>query len=239
MDTSDRYRHWQLGVPLAVALVVTAFAACSRKSDSGSAAATEAAKPVASTASAEVDPLVQRADSARIKGSPAAPVWLIVVSDFQCPYCKVWHDNTLPAVEAEYVATGKVRLAYVNFPLGQHAHAFVAAEAAMCAGTQGRFWEYADALFSTQNEWSPLENAGPVFARLAARLGLDTAAWSDCINRHVMRQLIEADRERSLQAGVNSTPTLIAGNRKLAGAAPIADTRRLLDSALAEAGRSR
>ncbi|HWP02828.1 MAG TPA: thioredoxin domain-containing protein, partial [Gemmatimonadaceae bacterium] len=182
MDTSDRYRLRQLGVSLVAALVVTTVAACSQSSGNGSAAEAETAKPAASSAPAEVDPLVQRADSARIKGNPTAPVWLIVVSDFQCPYCKIWHDNTLPAVEAEYVATGKVRLAYVNFPLGQHAHAFVAAEAAMCAGTQGRFWEYADALFSTQNEWSPLENAGPVFARLAARLGLDTTAWSDCIN---------------------------------------------------------
>lgn len=239
MDTSERYRRWQLRSGLVAALLVATITACSRASGNGSAAESETAKPAASTTPAEVDPLVQRADSARIKGNPAAPVWLIVVSDFQCPYCKIWHDNTQPVVEAEYVATGKVRLAYVNFPLGQHAHAFVAAEAAMCAGTQGRFWEYADALFSTQDEWSSLENAGPVFARLAARLGLDTTAWSDCINRHVMRQLIEADRERSLQAGVNSTPTLIAGNRKLAGAAPIADMRRLLDSALAEAGRSR
>jgi protein-disulfide isomerase len=236
----NSHRHHSLGryPPLAAALAVAATLGCSGSSSAGRAEA-EPASSAASTSVAESDPLVQRADSARIAGNPNASVWLIVVSDFQCPYCKIWHDNTLPAVKAEYVNTGKVRLAYVNFPLGQHPHAIPAAEAAMCAGAQGKFWEYADSLFTTQNEWSPLENAGPVLARLAARVGLDTSAWSDCINRHVMRPLIESDRERSLQAGVNSTPTLIAGNHRLAGAAPIGDMRRMLDSALAEAARSR
>ncbi|MEA2766837.1 MAG: hypothetical protein QOK07_3241, partial [Gemmatimonadaceae bacterium] len=68
-----------------------------------------------------------KADLARIQGNPDAPVWVIEVSDFQCPYCKQWHDETYPVLRDEFVRTGKVRLAYVNFPLAQHQYAWPAA----------------------------------------------------------------------------------------------------------------
>src|SRR5438270_1961275 len=90
----------------------------------------------ARVAKAPPDSNITRADLARIQGSPNAPLWVIEVSDFQCPYCKQWHDQTYTAFVAQYVKTGKVRLAYVNFPLGIHVHAFPAAEAAMCAAAQ-------------------------------------------------------------------------------------------------------
>ncbi|HEY3134160.1 MAG TPA: thioredoxin domain-containing protein, partial [Gemmatimonadaceae bacterium] len=69
------------------------------------------------------DSNITRADLARIQGSSSAPVWVIEVSDFQCPFCKQWHDQTYPLLRDQYVKTGKVRLAYVNFPLAIHAHA--------------------------------------------------------------------------------------------------------------------
>src|SRR3954447_6475356 len=99
------------------------------------------------------DPIITRADLARIQGSPSAPLWVIEVSDFQCPYCKQWHDQTYNTFLDQYVKTGKVRLAYVNFPLGIHAHAFPAAEAAMCAGVQNKFWPMHDSLFASQGRW--------------------------------------------------------------------------------------
>src|ERR1700674_2022472 len=64
---------------------------------------------------------------------PCPPGWVIEVTVFQCPYCKQWHDQTYPAFRDQYVNTGKVRLAYVNFPLAIHAQAWPAAESAMCA----------------------------------------------------------------------------------------------------------
>ena len=105
---------------------------------------------------APTDSNITRADLARIQGSASAPVWVIEVSDFQCPYCKQWHDQTYAAFRDQYVKTGKVRLAYVNFPLSSHAHAWPAAESAMCAGAQGKFWQMHDALFTTQNKWEAM-----------------------------------------------------------------------------------
>ena len=79
---------------------------------------------VASTAAAPSDSDGVRADLARIQGSPTAPVWVIEVSDFQCPFCKEWHDQTYQKLRDEFVKTGKVRLAYINFPLAQHRNAW-------------------------------------------------------------------------------------------------------------------
>ena len=72
-----------------------------------------AAKPTAETNPVN-DPMVAHADSARIRGSSLAKVWLIVASDFQCPYCKMWHDSSDATIRRDYVDNGKVRLAYIN-----------------------------------------------------------------------------------------------------------------------------
>jgi protein-disulfide isomerase len=81
-----------------------------RGSESAATAATPSA--TATTVSAAQDSNITRADLARTDGSATAPVWVIVASDFQCPYCKEWHDVTYPALHNEFVKTGKVRVAY-------------------------------------------------------------------------------------------------------------------------------
>jgi protein-disulfide isomerase len=215
----------------------------------GTAAREEAAgnAPTVKGAVADsTDPRVQRADLARIRGDTAAKVWLVIVSDFQCPFCKRWFDETAPIVDREYVATGKIRVAYVNFPIASlHSHAEQAAEAAMCAGAQGKFWEYHDRLFQAQGEWAPQPDVGPYFDRLAQSLGLDPAAFSACTSGHVMRGMVFADMQRGRAAGVGSTPTFLVGNERSEGAWPIDSLRPLLDRALAAAngggggGRSR
>lgn len=209
------------------------LAACTGQSEDDNFK-TFAASPSAGAAS---DPSVARADSARIAGHSDAPVWIIEVSDFQCPYCKVWHDEVYPAVKREYVDSGKVRLAYVNFPLGQHRHARPAAEAALCAGAQGRFWEYHDALFDTQAEWTPLANADALFLTLGERVGLDLDEQRDCLDSDVMLPLIEADLQRMNEAGVGSTPSFFVGDEQL-GNAPLSEFRRAIDSALERAGQA-
>ncbi len=160
---------------------------------------------------------------------------MIVVSDFQCPYCKQWHDQTYPALLNEYVKTGKVRVAYVNYPLAMHAQARPTAEAAMCAGAQGKFWQMHDAIFATQARWSRLPSADTVFAGLARGVGLEMSAWRRCMSSHAMMPLIEADRDRAVQAGVNSTPSFFIGTTQISGAYPADSFRVAIDSALARA----
>ncbi|HEX7941404.1 MAG TPA: thioredoxin domain-containing protein [Gemmatimonadaceae bacterium] len=175
------------------------------------------------------------ADRARIRGSETAKVWLVEVSDFQCPFCKQWHDETFAKIDQEYVKTGKVRLAYLNFPLSRiHKNAQAAAEAAMCAGVQGKFWELHESLFQTQPKWADLKSPLAVFDSLARAAKVEPKGWNNCMTTHATAKLIQADRDRSTQAGVESTPTFFVGDRALAGAYPVDTFRVVLDQAIAK-----
>ena len=86
-----------------------------------------------------------------VKGDPNAPVTMIEYSDFQCPFCRLFFNDTLPTIQKEYVDTGKVKLVYRHFfPIPQHLAAEPSAEASECAGEQGKFWEMHDAIFTEQ-----------------------------------------------------------------------------------------
>ena len=194
--------------------------------------------PLLVAAAAPSDPDGVRADLARIQGSPTAPVWVIEVSDFQCPYCKQWHDQTYQKVRDEYVRTGKARLAFINYPLAQHAHAWPAAESAMCAGSQGKFWEMHDALFVNQSKWAALPSAAPLFDSLARATGVDVTRWRQCVQSGKMKAWIQADYDRAHAAGAASTPTFIVGDRIMVGAQPIENMRSAIDSALAKSKKT-
>jgi protein-disulfide isomerase len=198
------------------------------------AAATATATAAAVPAAAAKDSDGVRADLARIQGSPNAPVWVIEVSDFQCPFCKQWHDQTYQKLRDEFVKTGKVRLAYINFPLNQHINAWPAAETAMCAGAQGKFWEMHDALFVNQTKWEQLRSPAAYFDSLARATGLNVTRWQQCVQSGKMKPWIQADHDRAEAAGAESTPTFIIGDMRLTGAQPIENLRSAIDSALAK-----
>jgi protein-disulfide isomerase len=222
-------------LPLLAAIIA---AACSR-SDTPSAQASQVTSSPGDVAmagsSAPDDSLSTKADRARIRGADSARVWLVEVSDFQCPFCKQWHDESFSKIDQEYVKTGKVRMAYLNFPLTRiHKNAQIAAEAAMCAGVQGRFWELHNSLFQAQPKWAEAKTPIVVFDSLARAAGVELKAWDRCMTSHAMAKLIEADRDRSAKAGVESTPTFFVGDRALAGAFPIDTFRVAIEQALAK-----
>ena len=223
---------------LRICATVVFFAACNPSSNNRLAADTAmAARPdtaSARPAAATTDSAIVRADLARIQGSPNAPVWVIEVSDFQCPYCREWHDKAYPAFRDEFVKTGKVRMAYVNFPLGSHVHAWPSAESAMCAGEQGKFWEMHDALFGTQARWERMPSPAAFFDSLARSTGVDIARWRSCVTSGKMKPIIQADHDRAARAGASVTPSFMIGDRILAGAQPLANLRVAIDSALAK-----
>ena len=180
--------------------------------------------------------MVAAADHGRIEGDANAKTWLIVASDFQCPFCKQWHDESYKIVYDEYVRPGKIKVAYVNYPLQQHQNAQPAAEAAMCASAQGKFWQYHEALFATQHQWEVLVPPTAFLDSLAGTIGLDKTAWQQCVASGKMKPLIEADRDRVGAAGVVSTPSFLIGDKVLAGAQPIAALRAVIDAELAKSG---
>lgn len=96
-------------------------------------------------------------DDDAVKGDANAPVTIIEFTDYQCPFCSRHFEQTFGQIESEYIDTGKVKYVVRDFPLGFHPNAQKAAEAAECAGDQGRYWEMHDQLFSNQGEWSGLQ----------------------------------------------------------------------------------
>ena len=219
----------------ALAALLFASSACS---PNGSTPRADAAPNTASAAtptpaqSSAPDPLVTAADHGRIQGDSSAKTWVIIASDFQCPYCKQWHEETYEAFLKEYVRSGKVKVAYVNYPLGQHQNANITAQAAMCASAQNKFWQYHDALFNSQAVWETMPQPRPVLDSLAKSVGVDVKSWGQCVDSGKMMALIQADRDRLAQAGVESTPSFLIGDEILAGAQPIDAMRPALDSAI-------
>jgi protein-disulfide isomerase len=214
------------------------LAACSGGAEvaKGDAKAVAPGADNTSAAVADVDPRVAVADTNRIQGNPAAKVWLVMASDFQCPACKQWHETEAPEIMRDYVATGKLRFAYINFPLDMHPNARPASEAAMCAAAQGKFWGVHDRLFEKQPEWFGMPDPVPMFRRLVAEAGVDTVAWNQCLADDVMVPLIDGDYARGKSGGVDRTPSFFVGDRRIGGGIPAKNLRPLLDSALARAG---
>ena len=195
---------------------------------SANAAAVRTAKPT--------DSISALADKGRIRGAESAPIWVVEISDFQCPYCKRWHDETFAVLDREFVQTGKVRLAYLNFPIPSlHPNARAAAEAAMCASVQGKFWELHTSLFTTQQAWAGQQNPMATFDSLALASGADGPKWRSCMTSHAAIPLIDADRARSASNGVQSTPTFYIGDQMLSGAYPADSFRVIIGKQLAKA----
>jgi len=99
-------------------------------------------------------------DDDPMKGNPDASITIVEFSDFQCPFCAKFHQNTLPQLEQDYISTGKVNFVYRDFPIQSiHPNAVPAALAAECADDQGKFWEMHDMIFKNQRNWQDLQIA--------------------------------------------------------------------------------
>ncbi len=161
-------------------------------------------------------------------GPDDAPVTVIEFSDYQCPYCQSWYQQVYEQLLANY--PGQIRFVYLDLPLSMHAEAEPAAEAADCAGEQGAYWKYHDALFNRQYG---LNRAA--YERYAADLGLDTSAFAACLDSHRYQDEIQADFSEAARAGIESTPTFVVNGRVLIGALPFASFQSVIDEELATA----
>jgi len=167
----------------------------------------------------------------RTRGLPTAPVTVYEMSDFQCPYCRSFAIETFPALDSAYVATGKVRWVFVNFPLTSvHPNALPAAELALCAAQQGAFWRVHDLLYLHQATWAPLKEAGPFLLSLADSARLDRKATVACLKAPETRETVRADAEGAERSGATSTPTFYIEGGLLSGAHPLPLFRQVLDS---------
>lgn len=213
---------------LLLLLTVCAAPACAQQTPA------RGAQQPAVGAAVPLDSVVARAERSRSKGAVNAPVTLVEISDFQCPFCREFAVRTLPALDSAYIRTGKLRMLYVNMPLPMHAHAWGAAEAALCAGAQDAFWPMHDRLFAAQDEWSRAENPTERFVAYAAALQLDMAAFRRCVDEDQVARVLVGDLMQATQNRINSTPTFVLNETEvLTGALPFAEFQKRIEAALA------
>ena len=222
-------RRARLTIPLLAALTALLAAASACAQPGGGAGAANAS----GRALPSPDSVLARASRSREKGAAGARVSVVEISDFQCPYCRQFFETTYRRFDSAYVKTGKVQMIYIHLPLPMHTQAFGAAEAAMCAGAQGKFWEMHDRLFATQREWSGQADAAQRFARMALTLALDSAAYRDCVDNDRTAPLILNDAMQATGAGVNGTPAFIVNrNQMMNGAVTYEQLSAAVEAAL-------
>ncbi len=169
------------------------------------------------TVSTEGDPSIGPAD---------APITIVEFSDYQCPYCTAFYQQTYDQLMSSY--PGQIRFVYRDLPLPGHPESLPAAEAANCAGEQGDYWSYHNALFSDKY---PLGRAA--YEQYASDLGLDPVAFAACLDDHHTRAEAQEDAADAARLGLNGTPSFVINGRIFIGAHPFADFKAIIDEELA------
>jgi protein-disulfide isomerase len=165
-------------------------------------------------------------------GDPDAPVTIVEFSDYQCPVCATYFQQTWPAMKEQYIDTGRVYYVYKDFPLlSIHPQAAKAAEAARCAAEVGGeeiYWEMHDKLYSGQSAWSGNVDHAAIFKEYAGELGLDQDAFDACLDSSEQAAVVQANMDEGFSYGVNGTPTFFIGGYPFSGAHPIQNFEQII-----------
>lgn len=169
---------------------------------------------------------------APLRGPENAPVTIVEFSDFQCSFCRRVQP-TLAALQERY--GDKIRWSFKDLPLVSiHPAAQKAAEAARCAGEQGKFWQYREALFQNTALSDDLHD------RLSAKLKLDGQAFQTCLDSGKFKPLVDADAAEAQAFGIGGTPAFMINGILLSGAQPLDVFAAVIDRELelaSEAGQ--
>jgi protein-disulfide isomerase len=163
----------------------------------------------------ERDPLFERASLSRAKGQEEAPVFVYEFADFECPHCARFATEVYPRIDSAFVKTGMVRWIFVNLPLPTHKDAWIAHEAALCAGAVAdRFWAMHDKLFGNQKEWMESQDPVAAVARYAKDLGVPVQPFTQCTVNDRVASLLLQDVIFAATSRVNGTPAFIVNNEQ-------------------------
>jgi protein-disulfide isomerase len=165
------------------------------------------------------------------RGPASAPVTIVEFSDFQCPFCSRI-TPTLDQVVSKY--GNKVRLVFRQFPLPMHPNAAKAAEAALCANEQGKFWEMHDAMFKDQGGLA----VDALKTKAAAISGINAANFNSCLDSGKQTPAVQADMKAGNKAGVNGTPAMFVNGRFISGVVSADDISKVIDEELKRRGAS-
>jgi protein-disulfide isomerase len=189
--------------------------------------AAAAPPPAAAAAAAAPEPAAKvdiKIGDAPVKGAASAPVTLIEFSDFQCPFCSRVNP-TLKQIEDEY--KGKVKIAFRNMPLPFHDKAHLAAEAALAANEQGKFWPMHDKLFENQQALDR-----PSLEKYAQDLGLNMARFKTALDSGKFKDKVDQDAKEGAAVGATGTPTFFINGNRLVGAQPADKFKAVIDAEL-------
>jgi len=199
--------------PRRVALLV-AFAAAGCSSSGGGVQVRDAGSPVA-------------IGNAPTDGPASAPVVLVEFGDFECPYCGQ-EEPILRQIRSDY--QGRIRFVFKELPLSSiHPFAELAAEAALAANAQGKFWPYHDALYAHQTALARAD-----LDAYAAAVGLDLPTFDAALDQGTYKAAVAADVAQATSLGIDATPTLVVNETVIAGAAPYAQLKSILDQQLGQ-----
>ena len=178
-------------------------------------------------------------------GDPTAPITITEYSDYQCPYCKKFSDETEKQLVDKFVAGGQVRFIYRSFGLFIGPESQASAEATYCAGDQGKFWQFHDILFANHTG----ENVGDYTTKklqaFAKTLGLDMDAFNSCMNSSKYAERVTQDGIDGRAAGIKATPSFVltyivngqVKTKLIEGAQPLSVFQTEIEAALAEMGQ--
>ena len=161
------------------------------------------------------------------RGPKNAKVTIVEFSDYECPFCGRYYEETLPTLLKEY--GGKVRFIWKDFPLPMHSNAPKASEAAHCAGEQGKYWEFHDVLFQNQRALAVDD-----LRQYAAGLNLDTQDFNACLDSGKFANKVKEDTNLGRSLGVNGTPSFFVNEERVVGAQPVEEFKRRIDAILAK-----
>lgn len=175
-------------------------------------------------------------DGVPLEGASQARVVMLVLSDFECPFCARFANDIMPSVRAEYVKTGRIKVGFRHMPLPMHARAQRAAESAECAARQGRFWPMHDSLFT-----APMRLSEADLVEHARVASVDLSAFNECM-RGEAEERVSDDRDFASSIGVSATPSFLVGTvdaggnlratEAVVGARPLKDFAAVFDRLL-------
>lgn len=187
-------------------------------------------------ASANIPPV---SDTDFIRGNPNAPIMIVEYSDYDCPFCQVFHQ-TMTQIMNEYGLTGKVAWVYRQFPIAQlHPNAPKISEAALCVGElagNDAFWKFSDQVFASREVNQPTEMTR--LTEFATAAGADAQAFETCLQSGRQKAAVDASVNEAFTAGIQGTPHsyLLVGNQQavIEGAQPYVAVRQIVDNLLGQ-----
>jgi protein-disulfide isomerase len=179
----------------------------------------------------ELTPQILVQNGSPMLGDPNAKITIVEFGDYQCTYCHLFHENTKDALLQQYVDTGKVNFVFRDFPLNGPDSVF-AADAAYCAGDQGKYWQYHDELYKN---WAG-EKTGWVNQKsldtFATMVGLDLTTFDKCLSDKKYEQRVLDNQKFGESIGIDGTPSFVVFNSKditkIVGAQPLAQFQQVI-----------